>query len=234
MAQVPPGMKQRSNLGSVAARIDPILTSCREASEDDGGCVGPCGELHTTVSKNQAPPPGTQDAKPTTWIKGSGRQRPWLRSPRMVTCKLRTRVTPMFPVLGLHQSRDLDGEENTGALQLEARKWKPVHTASRSPVSPALYLVGAAAEIMGVTSSVLRADNFTGIALIEVILDSEGYELTRDRLAVKISEMLYSQSDRRFAFGLLMTQTTCTVYMFDHSGAVASQPFNYHQRPIQF
>ncbi|KAF8488454.1 hypothetical protein JB92DRAFT_3016664, partial [Gautieria morchelliformis] len=31
-----------------------------------------------------------------------------------------------------------------------------------------------------------------------------------------------------------MTQTTCTVYMFDHSGAVASQPFNYHQTPMHF
>ncbi|KAF8509190.1 hypothetical protein JB92DRAFT_3097791 [Gautieria morchelliformis] len=121
------------------------------------------------------------------------------------------KVTPKFPVLGLHQS-----------------------VPSHSPVSPALYLVGAAAEIMGVTSSLLRADNFTGIALIEVILDSEYYELTHDQLAVKISEMLYSQSDRRFAFGLLITQTTCMVYMFDHSGAVASQPFTYHQRPIQF
>ncbi|KAF8524773.1 hypothetical protein JB92DRAFT_3140481 [Gautieria morchelliformis] len=87
---------------------------------------------------------------------------------------------------------------------------------------------------MGVASSFLRADNFTGIARIEVILDSEDYELARDRLTVKISEMFYSQSDRRFAFDLLMTQTTCTVYMFDHSGAVASQPFNYHQRPVQF
>ncbi|KAF8488981.1 hypothetical protein JB92DRAFT_3129734 [Gautieria morchelliformis] len=79
-------------------------------------------------------------------------------------------------------------------------KNKRVRTASRSPVSPALYLVGAAAEIMGVTSSLLRADNFTGIAPIEIILDSEDYGLARDRLAAKISEMFACQPDRRFVW----------------------------------
>jgi Fungal protein kinase len=46
--------------------------------------------------------------------------------------------------------------------------------------------------------------------------------------------MFCNQSNRRFAFGLIMTETTCTVYLFDHSGAVACKPFNYHQRPMQF
>ncbi|KAF8463734.1 hypothetical protein JB92DRAFT_2838871 [Gautieria morchelliformis] len=68
--QVPPGMSQTSNSGSVAARMNPIV-HIMQASEHDGGCVGPCGELtqaHYCIKAH--------NAKPTTWIRGSGRQRP--------------------------------------------------------------------------------------------------------------------------------------------------------------
>jgi len=46
--------------------------------------------------------------------------------------------------------------------------------------------------------------------------------------------MFQNQDNRRFAYGLVITETAFTVYMFDHSGALSSQPCNYHQDPEQF
>jgi len=67
-----------------------------------------------------------------------------------------------------------------------------------------------------------------------VVLDSDDLEAARDRLAVNIHLMFQNQENRRFAYGLVITETGVTVYMFDHSGAVSSQPCNYHQDPEQF
>jgi Fungal protein kinase len=112
-------------------------------------------------------------------------------------------------------------------------KHKRVHTRPRSPVSPSLYLAGTGAQIMGVSSPLIKPNSWAGIAPIEVVLDSDDSEVARDRLATNVSQMFCNQSGRRYAFGLILTETTCTIYMFDHSGAVGSKPFNYHQQPTQ-
>jgi Fungal protein kinase len=110
-------------------------------------------------------------------------------------------------------------------------KNKRVHTHPHSPVSPSLYLAGGGSQIMGIGAPLIKANGLAGIAPIEVILDSDDVLVARDRLATNVSQMFCDQSARRFAFGLIMTETTCRVYMFDHSGAVVSHPFNYHQQP---
>jgi Fungal protein kinase len=113
-------------------------------------------------------------------------------------------------------------------------KNKRVCTRPPSLVSPTLYLAGGGAQVMGVGTPLPQANSVAGIAPIEVVLDSDDSLVARDRLATNISQMFCNQSNRRFAFGLIVTETTCTVYLFDHSGAVASKPFNYHQQPTQF
>ncbi|KAF8485563.1 hypothetical protein JB92DRAFT_1553734 [Gautieria morchelliformis] len=100
-------------------------------------------------------------------------------------------------------------------------------------MSSSLYLAGGGYQIMGV-GPLNEANSVAGIAPIEVIVDSDDSLVARDRLATNSSQMFCNQSNRRFAFGLIMTETTCEVYMFDHSGAVASKPFNYHRQPSQF
>jgi Fungal protein kinase len=119
-----------------------------------------------------------------------------------------------------------------GVLATHAKN-KRVCTEPRSSVSPTLYLAGGGYEIMGVGTPLIQATSLAGIAPIEVIRDSDSSLAARDRLATNVSQMFCNQSRRRFAFGLVMTENICTAYMFDHSGAVASQPFNYHQRPAQ-
>jgi Fungal protein kinase len=103
-----------------------------------------------------------------------------------------------------------------------------------SPVSPPLFLAGAGGKVLGVTWTFIKPIAQAGISPIEVILDSEDSLAARDRLAASMTQVMSNQTHRRFAYGLIMTETTCTVYMFDHSGAVASPPFNYHQHPAQF
>ncbi|KAF8478768.1 hypothetical protein JB92DRAFT_3133895 [Gautieria morchelliformis] len=111
---------------------------------------------------------------------------------------------------------------------------KRVQNSADSPVSPTLFLAGAGCQILAVSWTTIKAATVSGISPIEIILDSDDFPAARDRLATNMTLMMADQTHRRFAYGLIMTETTCTVYMFDHSGAVASQPFNYHQHPTQF
>ena len=102
------------------------------------------------------------------------------------------------------------------------------------PISPGLFLAGAGNEFANAMAELPRAFTESGLCPIEVVLDSDDHEAARDRLAVNTHLMFQIQENRRFAYGLIMTETGVTVYMFDHSGAVSSQPCNYHQEPEQF
>jgi len=56
----------------------------------------------------------------------------------------------------------------------------------------------------------------------------------RDRLATDTQQMIHYQYNRRYAFGLVLSQQTLTVYMFDRSGVVSSPSLDYHAHPQQF
>src|SRR5882724_5165813 len=103
-----------------------------------------------------------------------------------------------------------------------------------SPMSPSLFLAGAGDEFANANAQLPRAVTQSGLCPIEVVLDSDDHDAARDRLAADIHQMFQNQENRRFAYGLVITETEITVYMFDHSGAVASQPCNYHREPEQF
>ena len=102
------------------------------------------------------------------------------------------------------------------------------------PIPPSLFLAGTGNEFANARAQLPRAFTPSGLCPIEVVLDSDDLEATRDRLAVNIHLMFQNQENRRFAYGLIITKTAVTVYMFDHSGAVSSPPCNYHQDPEQF
>ncbi len=102
------------------------------------------------------------------------------------------------------------------------------------PVSPSLFLAGVGNEFANATAVLPRAVTQSGLCPIEVVLDADDLVAVRDRLAVNVHQMFQNQDNRRFAFGLIITETVLMVYMFDHSGAVASPPCHYHQHPEQF
>ncbi|KAF8520515.1 hypothetical protein JB92DRAFT_3094664 [Gautieria morchelliformis] len=127
--------------------------------------------------------------------------------------------------------------KRTCVLATHAKKKKVQSSHARRPnlpVSPTLFLAGAGANVVGVTWTVIKPITQAGISPMEVILDSDDFLAARDRLAANMTQIMSDQTNRRFAYGLILTETTCTVYMFDHSGAVAAPPFNYHQHPAQF
>jgi len=101
-------------------------------------------------------------------------------------------------------------------------------------MTPSLFLAGAGDEFANANAKLPRAVTQSGLCPLEVVLDSDDHQASRDRLAANIHQMFQNQDNRRFAYGLVITETEVTVYMFDHSGAVASQPCNYHREPEQF
>jgi len=101
-------------------------------------------------------------------------------------------------------------------------------------MSPSLFLAGAGDEFANANAQLPRAVTQSGLCPIEVVLDSDDHDAAHDRLAANIHQMFQNQENRWFAYGLVITETEITVYMFDHSGTVASQPCNYHREPEQF
>jgi len=111
---------------------------------------------------------------------------------------------------------------------------KSVISIPHSPLSPSLFLAGVGDEFANTSAEKPEAFARCGISPVEIILDSDDFIGARDRLAVSIHQIFQNQDNRRFAYGLVLTESMVIVYMFDHSGAVASKPFNYHQQPEQF
>ena len=111
---------------------------------------------------------------------------------------------------------------------------KRVASMTGSPVSPSLFLAGVGDEFANPSAEKPEAFAHCGISPIEIILDSGDFMDARDRLAANKHQIFQNQDNRRFAYGLVLTESMVTIYMFDHSGAVASEPFNYHQQPEQF
>ena len=107
-------------------------------------------------------------------------------------------------------------------------------TSSLKAVSPSIFFAGVGPEFASTAAELPRAIYSSGISALEVALDSEDLTGARDRLAVHMHRIFQHQVNRRFAFGLIITQSRLTLYMFDHSGAVASEPLSYHEHPEQF
>ncbi|KIJ29803.1 hypothetical protein M422DRAFT_187936 [Sphaerobolus stellatus SS14] len=68
---------------------------------------------------------------------------------------------------------------------------------------------------------------------IEVSLEQDTKK-ERNLLAANAANIFERQVNRRFVFALLLTEETCTVYLFDRSGATYSEPFNFHEDPNLF
>jgi hypothetical protein len=49
-----------------------------------------------------------------------------------------------------------------------------------------------------------------------------------------MQQMFFHQYNRRYAFGVVISQHTLMMYMFDRSSAVSSPSIDYHAQPEQF
>jgi len=100
-----------------------------------------------------------------------------------------------------------------------------------SPVSPTLFLVGVGEEFVNTSAELPRAVARSGISPIEVLLDSEDAMFSRDRLAINMHQMFQNQGQSKVYLSSCRHRDR---FHGIHSGAVASQPCNYHQNPDQF
>ncbi|KAF8574717.1 hypothetical protein K439DRAFT_814790 [Ramaria rubella] len=84
-----------------------------------------------------------------------------------------------------------------------------------------------------------------GLSCIEVFLEADRHEEIRDRqsgrylearerLALHTSGLFRHQTNRRFAYGLLISERTLEVYMFDRAGGVRSETLDYHRNWVVF
>jgi hypothetical protein len=113
-------------------------------------------------------------------------------------------------------------------------KRQKVATGRETVTSPAILLAGAGPEFMNTGVQLPFAQYAQGIAAFEVRLQSPVVTQGHGRLAVHAHEIFSDQENRRFVFGVVLTEETLTVCMFDHGGAIFSDPLDYHQNPDQF
>jgi len=99
-------------------------------------------------------------------------------------------------------------------------------------LSPALYFAGSGTEFPRSTCETPDPNSLNGISPIEVVLE-EMVNSSRVRLAAHMWHIFHRQPNRRFAFGLILTERKCHVFLFDPVGISSAQPFSHHQNPEQ-
>lgn len=55
-----------------------------------------------------------------------------------------------------------------------------------------------------------------------------------DSLSYCVQQILSYHHNRRYVFGVAMSQQTLIIHMFDHFGVTSSPPLGYHSDPEQF
>ena len=78
------------------------------------------------------------------------------------------------------------------------------------------------------------SESALGISALEIRLEKQDEALARDRLATIMQQKFLYQYNRRYTFGLVISQQTLTIHMFDRSGIVSSPSIDYHAYPSQF
>ncbi|KAF8573423.1 hypothetical protein K439DRAFT_1642992 [Ramaria rubella] len=120
--------------------------------------------------------------------------------------------------------------------QIKAREFADASSATLAtprpfPSSPAILLRRRIDSPLGYEE---------GLSCIEVFLEADKHEEIRDRqsgrylearerLALHTSALFRKQPNRRFAYGLLISERTLEIYMFDRAGGVRSETLDYHK-----
>ncbi|KAF8587439.1 hypothetical protein K439DRAFT_825968 [Ramaria rubella] len=159
----------------------------------------------------------------------------WLRIPKnpKAVSNLYTPLNNLInDLLGTFRLED-DGR---GTRRRSMNTSKGVEPQRNFPVRPALLLTGSGEYFMSSDQSfcIPYKHYASGISPIEIRLEHQAEETTRDRLAVNMQQLFSYHFNRRYAFGLTISQHTLTVYMFDRSGVLSSPSLDYHAEPEQF
>ncbi|KIJ46125.1 hypothetical protein M422DRAFT_778612 [Sphaerobolus stellatus SS14] len=102
------------------------------------------------------------------------------------------------------------------------------------PIHPTILLNGTGPEFTAMVVPRPYASFVGTLSAIEVCLDSADPTLARDRLATIAHEIFQNMSNRRFIYGLVVTESRVTAYMFDHVGVLSSSTISHIDNPDQF
>ncbi|KAF8574728.1 hypothetical protein K439DRAFT_1624113 [Ramaria rubella] len=163
----------------------------------------------------------------------------WYRSPssrwKDVPIKAKTRRKLRIPLLAVLNG--ILGHYD----QIKAREFVDASSATLAtprplPSSPAILLRRRIEGPLGYEE---------GLSCIEVFLEADKHEEirnrqsgryleARERLALHTSGLFRKQPNRRFAYGILISERTLEVYMFDRAGGVRSETLDYHRNWVPF
>ncbi|KIJ34988.1 hypothetical protein M422DRAFT_51733 [Sphaerobolus stellatus SS14] len=101
-------------------------------------------------------------------------------------------------------------------------------------LSPCLLFAGSGKFFINVVGATRPLHDFMlAICPMEVRPADKKKRPYRDRLAVHMTKLFEFRYNRRFAFGLVISNTALTLYLSDRMGVLCSAPFNYYDDPVQ-
>ncbi|KAF8583187.1 hypothetical protein K439DRAFT_1634618 [Ramaria rubella] len=127
-------------------------------------------------------------------------------------------------------------DDGRGTRRRSMNTSKGVAPRRKYPIRPSLLLTGCGEYFLFSEQSFRFPSKHyaSGISAIEIRLENQEEEVARDRLATNMQQLFSYHFNRRYAFGLTISQQTMTVYMFDRSGVLSSPSLDYHAEPEQF
>ena len=125
-------------------------------------------------------------------------------------------------------------DDHKGNRRLSLNTSKGMDGRMRYRIRPSLLLSGSGTHFLNFWESSPDRHYASGISPIMIRLEAQDQKFSRDCLSYCVQELFSYHHNRRFVFGVVMSQQTLVVHMFDHSGVTSSPPLNYHSNPEQF
>jgi len=125
-------------------------------------------------------------------------------------------------------------DDHHGNRRLSLKTSKGVEPRLEYRIRPSLLIAGSGKHFLTSNESCPYKHYGSGISPISIRLDAQDEAFALDCLSVSVQELLAHQHNRRYVFGVVISQQTLVVHMFDHSGVTSSPPLDYHVEPEQF
>ena len=125
-------------------------------------------------------------------------------------------------------------DDHQGNRRLSLNTSKNMQGRIRYRIRPSLLISGSGTHFINFWESSPDRHYASGISPIIIRLESQDENFSRDCLSYCVQELFSRHRNRRYAFGVVMSQQTLVVHMFDHSGVTSSPPLDYHSDPEQF
>ena len=125
-------------------------------------------------------------------------------------------------------------DDHQGNRRLSLNTSKGVEPPLEYRIRPSLLIAGSGKHFLTCNESSPYKHYGLGISPVLIRLEAQNEKFSLDCLSVGAQKVFAYQRNRRYVFGVVMSQQTLTVHLFDHSGVTSSPPLDYHSEPEQF